>query len=59
MIAANEVGGGKGFEVADNALHVYWRDGDDTLPQMPKTELARRLVARIAERFLSGSGTTP
>ena len=36
MIAANEVGGGKGFEVADNALHVYWRDGDDTLPDRPK-----------------------
>lgn len=59
MIAANDVGGGKGFEVADNALHLYWRGGDDTLPEMPKTELARQLVARIAERFHSGSGKTP
>lgn len=58
MIAANEVGEGKGFEVANNALHLYWPDGDATLPEMPKTELARRLVACIAERFLSGTGRT-
>jgi phosphopantothenoylcysteine decarboxylase/phosphopantothenate--cysteine ligase len=59
MIAANDVGGGRGFEVADNALHLYWPGGDESLPEMPKTDLARQLVARIAERFLSGSGTTP
>jgi phosphopantothenoylcysteine decarboxylase/phosphopantothenate--cysteine ligase len=53
MIAANDVGGGRGFEVANNALHVYWRDGEASLPEMPKTELARQLVARIAERFLA------
>jgi phosphopantothenoylcysteine decarboxylase/phosphopantothenate--cysteine ligase len=57
MIAANEVGGGRGFEVANNALHLYWRDGDAALPDMPKTELARHLVARIAERFLARTGT--
>lgn len=51
MIAANEVGGGRGFEVADNALHVYWVGGEADLPQMPKTELARHLLARIADRF--------
>ncbi|UPG85571.1 bifunctional phosphopantothenoylcysteine decarboxylase/phosphopantothenate--cysteine ligase CoaBC [Luteibacter aegosomatis] len=59
MIAANDVGEGRGFEVADNALHLYWADGDAALPRMPKTELARQLVARIAERFLSGNGRTP
>ena len=53
------MGGGKGFEVADNALHLYWPGGDESLPEMPKTDLARQLVARIAERFLSASGTTP
>ena len=57
MIAANDVGGGRGFEVANNALHVYWRGGDAALPEMPKTELARLLVARIAERYLAGIGT--
>lgn len=59
MIAANDVGPGKGFEVADNALHVYWRDGDIALPMLPKPELARLLVAHIAEHFLAGIGTPP
>jgi phosphopantothenoylcysteine decarboxylase/phosphopantothenate--cysteine ligase len=57
MIAANDVGAGRGFEVPDNALHVYWRDGDLALPMLPKPELARRLVAHIAEHFLAGNGT--
>ena len=57
MIAANEVGPGRGFEVAENALQLYWRDGGAALPQMPKTDLARQLVTHIAQRFLAGSGT--
>ncbi|WP_213949860.1 bifunctional phosphopantothenoylcysteine decarboxylase/phosphopantothenate--cysteine ligase CoaBC [Luteibacter sp. dw_328] len=56
MIAANEVGPGRGFEVAENALQLYWRDGGAALPQMPKTELARQLVGHIAQRFLAGIG---
>ncbi|MGY3232954.1 phosphopantothenoylcysteine decarboxylase/phosphopantothenate--cysteine ligase [Luteibacter sp. HA06] len=56
MIAANEVGPGRGFEVADNALQLYWRDGATALPQAPKTELARQLVGHIAQRFLAGIG---
>lgn len=56
MIAANEVGPGRGFEVAENALQLYWRDGGAALPQMPKTELARQLVRHIAQRFLAGIG---
>lgn len=59
MIAANEVGPGKGFEVAENALHLYWQGGDLTLPTRAKTELARQLVGHIAERFLSGHGPNP
>ncbi|PTR32459.1 phosphopantothenoylcysteine decarboxylase/phosphopantothenate--cysteine ligase [Luteibacter sp. OK325] len=57
MIAANEVGPGRGFEVAENALQLYWRDGGAALPHMPKTELARQLVAHIAQHFLAGIGT--
>jgi len=57
MIAANEVGPGRGFEVAENALQLYWRDGGAALPQLPKTELARQLVTHIAQRFLAGIGT--
>jgi len=51
MIAANQVGGGLGFEAADNALTLYWADGSIELPRAAKTELARQLVARVAERY--------
>ncbi|HEX5339692.1 MAG TPA: bifunctional phosphopantothenoylcysteine decarboxylase/phosphopantothenate--cysteine ligase CoaBC [Gammaproteobacteria bacterium] len=51
MIAANWVGAGRGFERDDNALMVYWQDGAAELGIAPKLELARRLVALIAERY--------
>jgi phosphopantothenoylcysteine decarboxylase/phosphopantothenate--cysteine ligase len=51
MIAANRVGDGLGFEAADNALSLYWADGESELPRAPKGELARQLVAAIAERY--------
>lgn len=51
MICANEVGAGKGFEVLDNQLHVFWDAGDAHLGPAPKTELAGQLVRLIAERF--------
>lgn len=57
MIAANEVGPGLGFEVADNALHLYWPGGDESLPRADKRVLARELVARIAQRFDLFHGT--
>ncbi|MGY3041796.1 phosphopantothenoylcysteine decarboxylase/phosphopantothenate--cysteine ligase [Rhodanobacter sp. TND4EL1] len=51
MIAANQVGGGLGFEAAENALTLYWAEGSAELPRAPKTELARQLIARVAKRF--------
>lgn len=51
MIAANQVGGGLGFEAADNALTLYGPDGAIDLPRASKSELARQLVARVAERY--------
>ena len=51
MIAANQVGGGLGFEAADNALTLYGPDGAIELPRASKTELARQLVAKVAERY--------
>jgi len=51
MIAANQVGGGLGFEAADNALTLYGPEGAIELPRASKTELARQLVAKIAERY--------
>jgi phosphopantothenoylcysteine decarboxylase/phosphopantothenate--cysteine ligase len=52
MVAANKVGEGQAFDRDDNALSVLWRDGGQELPLAPKTELARALVALIAERML-------
>ena len=51
MIAANRVGEGLGFEASDNALSVYWADGSLELPRVGKPELARQLVALIAQRY--------
>ena len=56
MIAANQVGDGLGFETADNALTLYWADGERELPRTSKTELARELVACVAERFAEARG---
>jgi len=54
MIAANQVGGGLGFEAADNALTLYWADGALELPRASKSMLAQQLIEQIAERFRSG-----
>lgn len=54
MVAANQVGDGLGFEADDNALTLYWADGEITLPRAAKPDLARQLVARIAERYRTG-----
>jgi phosphopantothenoylcysteine decarboxylase/phosphopantothenate--cysteine ligase len=54
MIAANQVGGGLGFEAADNALTLYWADGALELPRASKSELAQQLIAQVAERYRSG-----
>jgi phosphopantothenoylcysteine decarboxylase / phosphopantothenate---cysteine ligase len=51
MIAANQVGGGLGFETADNALTLYWADGAVELPRAAKPELARQLIAQVAARY--------
>ena len=51
MIAANQVGEGLGFEAADNALSLYWAGGGVELPRAAKSELARQLIAHVAERY--------
>jgi phosphopantothenoylcysteine decarboxylase/phosphopantothenate--cysteine ligase len=51
MIAANQVGNGLGFEAADNALNVYWPGGSLELARADKEQLARQLVASIAQRY--------
>jgi phosphopantothenoylcysteine decarboxylase/phosphopantothenate--cysteine ligase len=52
MIAANWVGRELGgFDSEQNALHVFWKNGEKTLPMMDKTQLADQLIRLIAERF--------
>jgi phosphopantothenoylcysteine decarboxylase/phosphopantothenate--cysteine ligase len=51
MIAANRVGPGRGFEVDDNALQVFWDGGEQRLERTRKTRLARQLVALLAQRY--------
>ncbi|MDQ6647082.1 MAG: bifunctional phosphopantothenoylcysteine decarboxylase/phosphopantothenate--cysteine ligase CoaBC [Pseudomonadota bacterium] len=56
MIAANQVGGGLGFEAGDNALTLYWGDGSAELQRTGKCELACQLIAHVAERYRAVRG---
>ena len=52
MIAANWVGRELGgFDSEQNALHVFWENGEKTLAMTDKTHLAEQLIRLIAERF--------
>jgi phosphopantothenoylcysteine decarboxylase/phosphopantothenate--cysteine ligase len=52
MIAANWVGRELGgFDSEQNALHVFWEDGEKKLAMMNKTHLAEQLISLIAQRF--------
>ncbi|WP_288586249.1 bifunctional phosphopantothenoylcysteine decarboxylase/phosphopantothenate--cysteine ligase CoaBC [uncultured Methylobacterium sp.] len=52
LIVANDVSAGTGVMGGDrNSVHLIGRDGAlETWPDLPKDEVARRLVARLAER---------
>lgn len=52
MIAANRVDDPTlGFHTDDNALHVFWADGEQKLPRASKTLLARDLIQLIAVHY--------
>jgi phosphopantothenoylcysteine decarboxylase/phosphopantothenate--cysteine ligase len=51
MIAANSVADGQGFDRDDNALQVYWKDGETQLALTGKPRLARQLVEIIARLY--------
>jgi phosphopantothenoylcysteine decarboxylase/phosphopantothenate--cysteine ligase len=53
MIAANLVGAARGFTTDDNALLVLWADGEHEFSLMPKTKLARQLLALAAKLYQS------
>lgn len=52
LIAANWVGGAAGgFDRDENALHVFWADGERHLPMAPKQRIAEQLIDLIADRY--------
>jgi len=57
MIIANQVGEDRGFDRDDNAVSVFWSDGERRFPEASKSELARDLVDLIARRFYAARGT--
>ena len=51
MIIANQVGEDRGFDSDENAVDIYWADGERSFETAEKTELAREIVNVVAERF--------
>jgi hypothetical protein len=52
MIAANWVGRDLGgFDSDQNALQVFWRNGQKTLSMTDKNHLAEQLIGLIAQRM--------
>jgi phosphopantothenoylcysteine decarboxylase/phosphopantothenate--cysteine ligase len=57
LIVANQVGGGRGFNADENAVEVFWENGERSFPTMDKADLARELVQLIAGHFEAGRAT--
>lgn len=57
LIAANWVGNGRAFDRDDNALTVYWADGELAIGPADKREIARQLASLIAERYAAAAKT--
>jgi phosphopantothenoylcysteine decarboxylase/phosphopantothenate--cysteine ligase len=59
LIAANEVGEGRAFDREDNQLLLLWNGGHRELALKSKAELARELIATIAERYAVQHAAAP
>jgi phosphopantothenoylcysteine decarboxylase/phosphopantothenate--cysteine ligase len=51
LLAANLVGNGKGFDVDENALTLYWKGGKQELHSAPKLQIARQLIEVISQNY--------
>lgn len=51
LICANDVSGGQVFGQDQNALHLFWQNGEKMLPLADKSKLAEALVHEIIEQF--------
>jgi phosphopantothenoylcysteine decarboxylase/phosphopantothenate--cysteine ligase len=54
MIVGNLVGESRGFDVDQNAVEVFWPEGQTSFPLAEKRQLAQDLVALIAGHYLQG-----
>ena len=61
MIVANQVGDDRGFDRDDNAIEVYWGDGEQSFDTAAKTDLAHAIITLVAERYdvTRGAATQP
>ena len=61
MIVANQVGDDRGFDRDDNAIDVFWGDGEKSFGTAAKTDLAHAIIALVAERYETtrGAATQP
>ena len=57
MIIANRVGADCGFDTDENAVNVFWGDGEKRFSRAQKSELANRLMELVAERYNAARGT--
>ncbi|HEY2677086.1 MAG TPA: bifunctional phosphopantothenoylcysteine decarboxylase/phosphopantothenate--cysteine ligase CoaBC [Steroidobacteraceae bacterium] len=57
MIAANQVGDNMAFDCEDNALTVIWPGGKMEVARGPKIDVARELIALIANRMPPPDGS--
>jgi phosphopantothenoylcysteine decarboxylase/phosphopantothenate--cysteine ligase len=57
MIAANQVGDNLAFDCEDNALTVIWPGGKVEVARGPKLDVARELIALIANRMPPPDGS--
>ncbi len=51
LICANDVSDGQVFGQDQNALHLFWQNGEKMLPLADKSKLAEALVHEIIEQF--------
>lgn len=51
LIAANLVGDGRGFDVDENSLEVYWLEGRQVLALASKDKIARQLLEIITKLY--------
>ena len=56
MIVANKVGEDRGFDRDDNELCVLWKNGKKEFGTATKLELARDLIALVAQHFYAARG---